>query len=228
MINQKMKMNDKIAILFFVLTLVISIIANILVTKNQKMIVDNQITALEEKNADLEENIKQIKSDNIILSKEKEKFKTMSEAKSDRIVSLLDKQELALIEEKEKKEAKQKAQEKPKSEVTIVPNEVQKVAETSKGKYLGSFEITAYCPCVQCCGNRAGITSTGTAATAGRTISVNPNQIPYGSTVYIEGYGTFVAEDCGGGIGSNEIDMFFNTHQEALNFGRQHCDVYIQ
>lgn len=93
---------------------------------------------------------------------------------------------------------------------------------------LGSFKLTAYCPCPKCCGQWAdGITYTGTTATAGRTIAVDPNIIPLGSTVYINGQ-AYIAEDIGGAIKENRVDVFFSTHDEALQFGVQYADVAIE
>lgn len=90
------------------------------------------------------------------------------------------------------------------------------------------YKITAYCPCAKCCGKFAdGITSTGAVATAGRTIAVDPEVIPYGSIVVIDG-NEYVAEDCGGAIKGNRIDMFFNTHAEALEYGVQNKQVVIK
>lgn len=91
---------------------------------------------------------------------------------------------------------------------------------------LGEFRLTAYCSCVQCCGKSDGITATGTLATAGRTIAVDPNVIPYGTSVVING-NTYVAEDCGGAINKNRIDIYFDSHEEALQFGVQYADVYL-
>ena len=85
---------------------------------------------------------------------------------------------------------------------------------------------TAYCPCVKCCGKTDGITATGTKATAGRTIAADPSVIPYGTEVIING-NTYVAEDCGGVINGNDVDIYFNTHDEALQFGRQVLTAYI-
>jgi len=79
---------------------------------------------------------------------------------------------------------------------------------------------TAYCPCEKCCGKSDGVTATGTKATAGRTIAVDPSVIPYGTEVIINGH-TYIAEDCGGAVKGNSIDIFFNTHEEARQFGRQ-------
>lgn len=93
---------------------------------------------------------------------------------------------------------------------------------------LGEFKLTAYCTCSKCCGHWAdGITYTGTQATAGRTIAVDPDVIPLGSTVIING-AEYVAEDIGGAIKGNRIDVLFNTHQEALEFGVQYADIKIQ
>lgn len=94
-------------------------------------------------------------------------------------------------------------------------------------KYLGNFKLTAYCPCSQCCGKWAnGITATGVIAQPNHTIAVDPSVIPYGSKVKINGR-TYVAEDCGGAIKSNRIDIYFSSHQEACDFGVQYADVYL-
>lgn len=96
--------------------------------------------------------------------------------------------------------------------------------------------ITAYCPCTACCGiwsseheSRLGTdyvqkTSSGTIPTAGRTIATDPETIPIGSTVIIDGH-KYTAEDTGGGIKGNRIDVFFDTHQEALNWGVRTMEV---
>ena len=94
--------------------------------------------------------------------------------------------------------------------------------------YLGVYDITFYCPCKRCCGKTDGITATGTKATEGRTIGVDPKVIPYGSQVYIEGMGWYVAEDTGGGIRNNHIDIFMSSHDRALNAGRVHRGVWLR
>ena len=91
---------------------------------------------------------------------------------------------------------------------------------------LGEYQLTAYCACVSCCGKSDGITATGTIATAGRTIAVDPRVIPYGSKVEING-NVYIAEDCGGAIKYNRIDIFFDSHSEALQFGVQRAQVYL-
>jgi 3D (Asp-Asp-Asp) domain-containing protein len=91
---------------------------------------------------------------------------------------------------------------------------------------LGEFKITAYCPCAKCCGKSDGITSTGAVATEGRTIAVDPRVIPYGSIVEING-AEYVAEDCGGAIKNNRVDMFFESHTAALVWGVKYYEVFL-
>lgn len=92
---------------------------------------------------------------------------------------------------------------------------------------IGVFEVTAYCPCGQCCGAWAdGIVYTGGYATEGQTIAVDPDVIPLGSVVEINGW-QYVAEDIGGGINGKEIDLFFCSHEDALEWGRQNHEVYL-
>ena len=92
---------------------------------------------------------------------------------------------------------------------------------------IGVFRVTHYCPCSICCGPYAdGITSTGTTAITNHTIAVQPSQIPYGSRVVINGQ-VFVAEDCGGAIKENCIDVYVATHEEALAKGVFYTEVYL-
>jgi len=110
----------------------------------------------------------------------------------------------------------------PMTEAEAEEPEVVEVKKTS----LGRYKLTGYCPCEACCGVNTGITATGTKATAGRTIGVNPKYIPYGSVVEINGQ-QYIAEDTGSAIGNKHIDIYFDTHEEALAFGVQHAEVYL-
>ena len=106
-------------------------------------------------------------------------------------------------------------------------------AELTIGEPLGEFNLTAYCPCMKCCGKWAnGITATGTTATEGRTVAVDPALIPYGATVtvyFADGAShSYTAEDCGGGIKGNRLDIYFDDHQAALQFGVQSAMVYVE
>jgi 3D (Asp-Asp-Asp) domain-containing protein len=80
--------------------------------------------------------------------------------------------------------------------------------------------VTAYCGCASCCGKSTGITASGTKATAGRTIAASSNYA-FGTKIEIQGYGTYTVEDRGGAISGNRIDIYFNSHSEALAFGRK-------
>jgi 3D (Asp-Asp-Asp) domain-containing protein len=99
---------------------------------------------------------------------------------------------------------------------------------------LGTFEITAYCGCKEVCCPVGGqnITASGTYATEGRTIGVDPNIIPLGAVVEIQFTdGTiheYTAEDTGSAIRGNIIDLYFARHEDAVNFGRQTCRVFIK
>lgn len=95
--------------------------------------------------------------------------------------------------------------------------------------YMGDFKLTHYCTerYKHICGTGNGITATNTEVTAGRTIAVDPRVIPYGTTVYIEGYGFRVAEDCGGAVKSQHIDIAVETHTEALNIGTKTGGVWL-
>ena len=85
---------------------------------------------------------------------------------------------------------------------------------------------TAYCGCVRCCGKSDCITATGTRATEGRTIAADPRVIPYGTHVLINGH-EYIVEDCGGAINGNRIDIYFESHEDALQFGVQTVTVEI-
>ncbi len=93
-------------------------------------------------------------------------------------------------------------------------------------QYVGEFTVTHYCPCEICCNKTDGITYTGTNATEGRTIAVDPEVIPLGSTVIIDGQ-EYIAEDVGGAINGNRIDRFVSDHQRALELGVVKKDVYL-
>lgn len=106
--------------------------------------------------------------------------------------------------------------------------ELDKQAEAEPDGTDNVFKIYAYCPCEKCCGSgAAGITATGTTATAGRTIAVDPDVIPLGSTVIIDG-SEYIAEDTGGGIKGKTIDLFMNDHSAALAWGIRYLEVTVK
>ena len=93
---------------------------------------------------------------------------------------------------------------------------------------LGKFSLSWYSPKELGKENASELrTSTGTTPKEGRTIAVDPKLIPYGSIVYIQDYGYFVAEDCGGAIKQNRIDIFTNSHSYAIQQGKKVAGVWI-
>ena len=95
--------------------------------------------------------------------------------------------------------------------------------------YMGDFKLTHYCPGYhgEPCGTGDGITATGTKVVEGRTIAADPNVVPYGTKVYIEGYGWRTAEDCGGGVKGNHIDIAVSDHSSAMSMGVKNGGVWI-
>ena len=100
---------------------------------------------------------------------------------------------------------------------------IEENKEDTSGSYLGTYKITHYCSCNQCCGWSTGITASGTYATAGRTVACN--SLPFGTRIIING-NVYTVEDTGG-MGGNTIDIFVGSHQEALNLGVYYADVYL-
>ena len=89
------------------------------------------------------------------------------------------------------------------------------------------FKATAYCSCEKCCDKDPsdewyGITASGKRACWG-TVAVDKRVIKLGSTLRIKGFPNtlFRAEDVGGAIKGNRIDVWFPSHREALKFGVQ-------
>ncbi len=94
------------------------------------------------------------------------------------------------------------------------------------GENLGEFRLTYYCSCEICCDVETGITATGTPVIEGRTIAVDPSVIPYGTQVIINGH-IFTAEDCGGAIKGNRIDIYVSDHDRANALGVNTAEVYL-
>lgn len=117
--------------------------------------------------------------------------------------------------------------EEPKKETKTNNNGDNKSKNVSTNESTGwvKFTATGYCPCSSCCNKTTGITASGTKATAGRTVAMS-SKYSFGTKVEIKGMGTYVVEDRGGAIKGNKIDIYFNSHQEALNFGRR--TVYLR
>lgn len=88
--------------------------------------------------------------------------------------------------------------------------------------------VSAYCPCSKCCGKYAdGVTASGHKIKKGDKFCAAPKNIPFGTILEIPGYGKVPVLDRGGVIKGNKIDVYFDTHKEALKWGRQYLTVKI-
>ena len=87
------------------------------------------------------------------------------------------------------------------------------------------YKVTAYCPCSKCCGKTNGLTAMGTKATAGRTVAAS-SKFAYGTKLNINGH-TYTVEDRGGAIKGDKIDIYVNSHAEALAWGVRYLPVTI-
>lgn len=105
---------------------------------------------------------------------------------------------------------------------------------TSRGSYSrttgisgqsGVYKVTAYCACMKCCGKTNGITASGVKATANHTIAA-PRTFAFGTKVVIDGV-TYTVEDRGGAIQGNRIDIYMNSHSEALKWGVRYVEVEV-
>lgn len=93
---------------------------------------------------------------------------------------------------------------------------------------------TAYCPCERCCGSWAlnrpdGIVYTASGAIAEEDVTIAADWSVYspGTILYIEGIGERTVQDRGGAISGQKIDVFFNSHEDALRFGRQEVRIKV-
>ena len=94
-------------------------------------------------------------------------------------------------------------------------------SSSSQGTYLGTFTLTAYCNCAQCCGTAGNATASGVMPTAGHTVAMAG--VPFGTQLLINGT-VYTVEDLGTPYG--HVDIYCGSHSEALSFGLQYADVY--
>lgn len=102
----------------------------------------------------------------------------------------------------------------------------ENTANTASSSTVKIYKVTAYCKCAKCCGSHAnGYTAAGTKASAGRTVAA-PSNLPFGTKLNINGK-TYVVEDRGGAIKGNRIDVYVNSHSEALAWGVRYLPVEV-
>ena len=88
-----------------------------------------------------------------------------------------------------------------------------------------TYKITAYCSCSKCCGKSTGRTASGTQATAGRTVAAS-SKFAFGTKLNIGGH-IYTVEDRGGAINGNRIDIYVNSHSQALQWGVKYLPVSV-
>lgn len=107
------------------------------------------------------------------------------------------------------------------------------IERNSKGTYLGNFVSTAYC--IEnyhhiCNNGNPSVTANGSKPIPYQTVAVDPKVIPLGSKLKIETDGQVyyvTANDTGGAIKGNKIDIVCPTHSEAIKWGRKQVKVYL-
>lgn len=92
--------------------------------------------------------------------------------------------------------------------------------------------VTAYCPCPKCCGRYSdGVTACGHKMHPGDSFVAADKKYPFGTEMIIPGYKSdqpVKVLDRGGAICGNRLDVFFDSHKEALEWGVRNLDVKVR
>lgn len=99
-------------------------------------------------------------------------------------------------------------------------------SDSSGSPNVKVYRVTAYCSCSRCCGHANGYTASGRKATANHTVAA-PSNLPYGTNLVINGR-NYVVEDRGGSVKGNTLDIYVNSHSEALAWGVKYLPVEIK
>lgn len=112
-------------------------------------------------------------------------------------------------------------------EKTVEVEVVKEVPPSADYEYLGEFTVTAYCPYEDEYGSVTAKPYNGEyIAVEGITVAVDPEVIPYGSVVIIDGH-SYIAHDCGGAVKGKVIDIFFDSIEEMNAWGKQIKEIYV-
>lgn len=116
--------------------------------------------------------------------------------------------------------------------------EIKEIEVKPKKISLGEFKLTAYCSCEKCCGsyaknrpvdkygNKIVYGSSGKVLKEGISVAVDTKVIPFGTKVIINDK-EYIAQDTGGAIKGNKIDVYFEDHQRASDFGVKYEEVFF-
>ena len=117
-----------------------------------------------------------------------------------------------------------------KSTEGLPEEKIMYVNGATSGTYLGTFWVTAYCPCPICCGEYSNMvnptTASGAPAVEGVTCAA-PSNFAFGTELIVDGH-TYTVQDRGGAINGNHLDIYFSNHQAALNFATGYYEVYAK
>lgn len=229
-------MFNKRNIINLVTLLILVVIGGVLVVRT-----NNTISELESSNNDLEKAQDEIQKEYRKLDEEyytlveehnklKDELDTL-ESTNDELLN-----EIGTLESKNKKlqdkinkqptRGGNQSRTSPQSTSKSSKKESSGIGSSKKGKLIGTFEATHYCGCEICNGKWVGSpTASGKMPQVGRTIAVDTNVIPLGTTVLADGK-EYVAEDTGSSVKGNIIDIFVGSHSEALKKGRKKVKVY--
>lgn len=134
--------------------------------------------------------------------------------------------------EKEKLEEQQRQQKIARAQQKVTSRSGSILQNINNENWV-KFTATAYCFCSKCCGKSNGMTASGAKAQAGVTVAM-PKGYSFGTKLLIKDTNgnllnngkSYIVQDRGGAIKGNKIDIFFNSHAEALKFGKK--TVYLK
>ena len=110
---------------------------------------------------------------------------------------------------------------------TTLAKKAQGITPTIK-----TFNTSAYCSCMKCCGKTNGITASGAKATQWYTVAAG-NGYKIGTIIYIPALkdkpngGWFIVQDRGGAISNSKLDIYMNSHSGAIQYGRKTLEAYV-
>lgn len=94
------------------------------------------------------------------------------------------------------------------------------------GDSLGLFTVTYYCSCELCCGWwSGGPTASGAYPVADWTVAADPEVLPLGTRIYINGH-EYCVEDTGSGVKGNHVDIYVTDHDLAVNNGVTAAEIF--
>ena len=126
------------------------------------------------------------------------------------------------------------------------PSLLERKAMRKQSRKIYSMKVTGYCSCKKCCNwkrkwfiwpvvasgankgdkKKIGYCADGTKAKAG-TIAADTSRFPFGTIMHVPGYGWGEVHDVGSAIKGNHIDLFFDSHQEALEWGNRKLRITV-